>query len=131
MLASKRFWISRDVYVLDITMNFMLNKRKSKKAGELSALPPNPLAVTGVGTPPPPVVNIFIRLPLSQNPGSAPEYMLARVGRPLHRSRSVILWIPADKPGDSRARRTRCGWCGFWPHQLSVPKWACLICGRV
>ena len=37
-------------------MNFMLNKRKSKKAagapGELSALPQNPLAVTGGGTPP-------------------------------------------------------------------------------
>ena len=54
--------ISRDVYVLDITVNFMLNKRKSKKAawaspqtplGELSALPQNPLAVTGGGTPPP------------------------------------------------------------------------------
>ena len=43
-------------------MNFMLNKRKSIKAawaspqtplGELSALPQNPLAVTGGGTPPP------------------------------------------------------------------------------
>ena len=54
--------ISRDVYVLDNTVNFMLNKRKSKKAagaspqtplGELSALPPTPLAVTGGGAPPP------------------------------------------------------------------------------
>ena len=54
--------ISRDVYVLDNTVNFMLNKRKSKKAagaspqtplGELSALPQNPLAVTGGGAPPP------------------------------------------------------------------------------
>ena len=47
--------ISRDVYVyvlIDITVNFMLNKRKSKKAagaspqtplGELSALPQTPL----------------------------------------------------------------------------------------
>ena len=77
--------ISRDIYVLDITVNFMLNKRKSKKAagakpqtplGELSALPPDPLAVTGGARPlpyPPPVVNIFIRPPLSQNPGSAPD----------------------------------------------------------
>ena len=78
--------ISRDVYVLDNTVNFMLNKRKSKKAagaspqtplGELSALPQNPLAVTGGGGArplpyPPPVLNIFIRPPLSQNPGSAP-----------------------------------------------------------
>ena len=45
-------WISRDVYVLDITVNFMLNKRKSKKAAGakpqtplvvLSALPKTPL----------------------------------------------------------------------------------------
>ena len=44
--------ISRDVYVLDITVNFMVNKRKSKKAagaspqtplGELSPLPQTPL----------------------------------------------------------------------------------------
>ena len=54
-------WISRDVYVLDFTVNFMLNERKSKKAagapdptgGTISA-PPDPLAVTGGGTPPPP-----------------------------------------------------------------------------
>ena len=67
--------ILRDVYVLDITVNFMLNKRKSKKAagvspltplGELSALPQPPLPYL------PPVVNVFIRHPLSQNPGSAP-----------------------------------------------------------
>ena len=50
--------ISRDVYVLDITVNFMLNKRKSKKAagashqtplGELSALPQTPLLSPGGG----------------------------------------------------------------------------------
>ena len=81
---SRRYPCTRDVYVLDNTVNFMLNKRKSKKAagaspqtplGELSALSPNPLAVTGGGAPlpyPPPVLNIFIRPPLSQNPGSAP-----------------------------------------------------------
>ena len=56
------------------TVNFMLNKRKSKKAagavpqtplGELSALPQTPL-LSREGTPPPvpsPVVNIFIRPP--------------------------------------------------------------------
>ena len=50
--------ISRDVYtyVLDITVNFMLNKRKSgwgfapdPTGGAVSA-PPDPLAVTGGGT---------------------------------------------------------------------------------
>ena len=87
MSVYKRIWISRDVYVLDITVNFMLNKRQSKTVawaspqtplGELSALPQNPLAVTGRGHAPSrtllPVVNIYIRLPLSQNPGSAPEF---------------------------------------------------------
>ena len=73
--------ISRDVYVLDITVNFMLNKRKSKKAagaspqtqlGELSALPQT-LLLSREEAYPPPAVNIFIRPPLSQNPGSAPD----------------------------------------------------------
>ena len=75
--------ISRDVYVLDNTVNFMLNKRKSKKAagaspqtplGELSALPQNPLNVTGEGAPPPvpsPSFEYIYQTP--QNPGSAPE----------------------------------------------------------
>ena len=58
---------------------FMLNERKSEKAagaspqaplGELTALPPDPLAVTGGGTPPPvptpPLVNIVIRPPLPE-----------------------------------------------------------------
>ena len=67
--------ISRDVYVLDITVNFMLNKRMQKQksgwGGGAISVPPNPLSVTGVGMPPQ-VVNIFIRPPLSQNPGSAP-----------------------------------------------------------
>ena len=79
---SRRYPCTRDVYVLDNTVNFMLNKRKSKKAAgakpqtpleELSVLS---LAVTGGARPlpyPPPVLNIFIRPPLSQNPGSAPE----------------------------------------------------------
>ena len=73
--------ISRDVYVLDITVNFMLNKRMQKQksgwgfapdptSGAIS-VPPDPLSVTGGGMPPQ-VVNIFIRPPLSQNPGSAP-----------------------------------------------------------
>ena len=64
-------------------MNFKLNKRKSKKAagaspqaplGELSALPQTPLLSREGARPPypPPVVNIFIRPLLSQNPGSAP-----------------------------------------------------------
>ena len=67
--------ILRDVYVLDITVNFMLNKRKSKKAdgaspqtplGELSALPQTPLLSREGARPlpyPPPVVNLFIRPP--------------------------------------------------------------------
>ena len=77
--------ISRDVYVLDITVNFMLNKRKSKKAA--GAKPQTPLgSYQRFLRPPcchgrwhapsrtlPPVVNIFIRPPLSQNPGSAPD----------------------------------------------------------
>ena len=63
--------------LLDITVNFMLNKRKSKKAagaspltplGELSALPQTPPV-------PSPVVNIFIS---PQNPGSAPESVVGR-----------------------------------------------------
>ena len=44
-----RHRISRDVYVLDITVNFMLNKRKSKKA--VWGFAPDPLAVTGGGKP--------------------------------------------------------------------------------
>ena len=82
--------ISRDGNVLgqDITVNFMLNKRKSKKAagakpqtplGELSALPQTLLLSREGACPlpyPPPVVNIFIRPPLFQNPRSAPAYML-------------------------------------------------------
>ena len=69
--------ISRDVhvYVLDITVNFKVNKRKSKKAaqtplGELSALPQTPLLSRDGARPlpyhSPPVVNIFIRPPLSK-----------------------------------------------------------------
>ena len=83
--------ILRDVYVLDNTVNFMLNKRKSKKAsgaspqtplGELSALPQNPLAVTGGGAPPPVPSPSFEYIyqtppPLSQNPGSAPVFALS------------------------------------------------------
>ena len=62
--------ISRDVYV---TVNFMLNKRKSKKAA--GASPQTHLLLRQGARPlpyPPPVVNIFITPPLSQNPGSAP-----------------------------------------------------------
>ena len=74
--------ISRYVYVLDITVNFMLNKRKSKKAAEASpqtplkeqsALPQTPL-LSREGErllpyppppppPPPPVLNIFMTPP--------------------------------------------------------------------
>ena len=76
--------ISRDGNVLNITVNFMLNKRISKKAagakpqtplGELSALPQTLLLSREGARPlpyPPPVVNIFIRPPLFQNPRSAP-----------------------------------------------------------
>ena len=68
--------ISRDVYVLDNTVNFMLNKRKSKKAaGSYQRSPKTPLLSREGARPlpyPPPVLNIFIRPPLSQNPGSAP-----------------------------------------------------------
>ena len=68
-------------------MNYMLNKRKSNKAagaspqtplGELSALPQTPLLSREGEIPlpyPPPVVNIFIRPPLFQNPGSAPDFL--------------------------------------------------------
>ena len=60
--------------VLDITVNFMLNKRKSKQAA--GASPQTPLGELSRRPPcchvPPPVVNIFIRIYLSQNPGSAP-----------------------------------------------------------
>ena len=65
--------ISRDVYVLDITVNFMLNKRKSKKAAGAS---PQTLLLSRDEAYPPPAVNIFIRPPLSQNPGSAPDLTL-------------------------------------------------------
>ena len=77
--------ISRDVYVLDITVNFMLNKRKSKKRLGLRPRPQwgsyqrslkPPLLSREGARPllyPPPVVNIFIRPPLS---GSAPAPLL-------------------------------------------------------
>ena len=87
--------ISRDGNVLDITVNFMLNKRKSKKAagaspqtplGELSALPHTLLLSREGARPlpyPPPVVNIFIRPPLFHNPRSAPVDMPLSVVKPV------------------------------------------------
>ena len=89
--------VSRNVhaYVLDITLNFMLNKRKSKKKrlelakpqtplGELSALPQTPL-LSREGARPlpyPPVMKIFIGYPLSQYPGSAPELVGIIISHP-------------------------------------------------
>ena len=73
------------MFVLDVTMNFMLNKRKSKKRLGLRPRPhwgsyqrsPRPPCCHGRGTPPPvpsPSCEYIYWTPLSPNPGSAPAY---------------------------------------------------------
>ena len=66
---------------------FMLNKRKSKKSGWGFA--PDPLAVTGGGTPPPvptPTCDYSYYTPPSRNPGSAPDQWKLCV--------QLLPWIP-------------------------------------
>ena len=97
-------------------MNYMLNKRKSKKAagaspqtplGELSALPQTPLLSQEGEIPlpyPPPVVNIFIR-PLSQNSGSAPE-----MGSLSTALQVLVYVIEMDSGGEDSIVRSLWGW---------------------